>query len=173
MSEPLASAFRFCPRCGQERPDSGSNPFACAACDFAYYFSPVTAVGAIVTDAEDRVLFIRRAKNPGQGKLGLPGGFVDPGESLEQALVREVFEEAGLKAIEMDYLTSQPNQYLYRGVEIAVTDMFFHARVETFETLDAIDGEAADFCLVVPTKTELDEMAFASNRLALEYFLSR
>jgi ADP-ribose pyrophosphatase len=173
MAESLASAFRFCPCCGTKQLQSGQNPLSCPECEFAYYFSPVTAVGAIVTDEEDRVLFIRRAKDPGQGMLGLPGGFVDPGESLEQALVREIFEEAGLKATAMRYLTSEPNSYLYKGVEIAVTDMFFHAEVETFDTLEAIDGEATDFHLVKPTEKELSEMAFESNRLAMKFFLSR
>ena len=53
-------------------------------------------VGAIVTDAAGRLLLIRRGHEPGKGLWSLPGGRVEPGETDEQAVVREVREETGL-----------------------------------------------------------------------------
>lgn len=50
-------------------------------------------VGVIVRDAQGRILLERRSDN---GRFGLPGGGVDPGETWEQAAVREVLEETGL-----------------------------------------------------------------------------
>jgi ADP-ribose pyrophosphatase YjhB (NUDIX family) len=56
------------------------------------------AVGAVVVDERGRVLLVRRAKPPGAGTWTLPGGRVEPGESLEAAAVREVHEETGVAA---------------------------------------------------------------------------
>jgi ADP-ribose pyrophosphatase YjhB (NUDIX family) len=57
---------------------------------------PVLAVGGIVWD-RDRVLLVRRAKEPGRGQWSIPGGGVRLGERLEAAVEREVKEETGLR----------------------------------------------------------------------------
>jgi ADP-ribose pyrophosphatase YjhB (NUDIX family) len=63
--------------------------------DRRYPDRPFIGVGAIVFE-EDRVLLIRRGKDPGQGKWSIPGGVVHPGETLARAVGREVEEETGL-----------------------------------------------------------------------------
>ncbi len=169
--QPIAETFQFCPRCGQRAERRGVNPFRCAACEFTLYFSPITAVGAIVTDAGDQVLLIRRAKDPGRGKFGLPGGFVDRGETAEEALIREVREEINLTVLRMSYLVSFPNRYVYRGVAIPVTDLFYVCEVDSFDTLACQEDEISQWHFCHPTAAELDQMAFASNRRALERYL--
>lgn len=56
----------------------------------------VKCVGAVVHDAEGRLLLIQRGHEPHQGRWSLPGGRIEAGESPEEAVVREVFEETGL-----------------------------------------------------------------------------
>jgi 8-oxo-dGTP diphosphatase len=56
----------------------------------------VACVGAVVQDATGRLLLIRRGHDPHAGLWSLPGGRVEPGESLEEAVRREVREETGL-----------------------------------------------------------------------------
>jgi len=62
--------------------------------------NPQVAVGAIVVDSEGRVLLVQRGRPPGEGLWSLPGGRVERGETLRDALTREVREETGL-AIEV------------------------------------------------------------------------
>jgi ADP-ribose pyrophosphatase YjhB (NUDIX family) len=59
----------------------------------------VLAVSALVVDADDRVLLILRGHQPAQGLWSVPGGSVEPGESLEDAIVREMAEETALHVV--------------------------------------------------------------------------
>lgn len=56
----------------------------------------IPCVGAIITDDSGRLLLIRRRNEPGAGLWSVPGGRIEPGETDEQALVREVLEETSL-----------------------------------------------------------------------------
>ena len=60
--------------------------------------TPALATDCVVIDAEERLLLIRRGHPPFKGKYALPGGFVDVGESVEDACRRELREETGVKA---------------------------------------------------------------------------
>lgn len=168
----VEETFRHCPRCGVACKLPPANPFRCSNCDHVHYFSPAAAVGGIVSDG-NRVLFLVRNKDPGKGALGLPGGFVDGGESLEQSLVREVAEETSLNVVECRYLCSYPNQYNYRGVSVPVIDMFYACRVEDVNATEIERDEVSDFKWLNPTEDVLDQMAFRSNRLAIEFFLNK
>jgi len=59
--------------------------------------TPLLTVDCVVLDAEDRVLLIKRGRPPFQGYHALPGGFVDIGETVEDACRREVMEETGVR----------------------------------------------------------------------------
>jgi ADP-ribose pyrophosphatase len=124
-------------------------------------------------DAQRQVLLLVRGKDPGKGKYGLPGGFVDPGETAEQALAREVQEEIGLTVRSQTYLTSFPNQYVFGGFTLPVTDLFFVMEVKSFDPIRTVDGEITAWHFCHPGRRELNRMAFESNRRALEVFLAR
>ena len=136
------------------------------------YLGPVAAVGGLVTNEEGELLLVRRAREPGKGCWGLPGGFVDRHETVEQALAREVSEETGLQLRSAELLMTYPNHYHYRGVIAPVIDLFYVCTAEDCGTLrlapDEIDGHQWG----IPGKPQLDQMAFHSNRLAIEHWLS-
>jgi len=173
MTQHIAEAFQICPRCGVEPPKTGTSPFTCDDCDFVFYFSPVAAVGGIVVNSNHEILFLVRGCEPGKGKFGLPGGFVDPGEPLEKSLLREVMEETSLTVTQAKYLCSFPNQYTYRGITIDVLDVFFECRVDSFNSLKAQLGEVESFHVARPSLEILDQFAFESNRRAVEFFLNQ
>ncbi len=168
----IETAYLYCPRCGAKSKASPAVPFRCAECNFANFFGPVGAVGAIVTDGEGKVLFVRRAKNPGKGMWGLPGGFIDRGESGEQALCREVLEETGLTVTQCNYLLSAPNNYNYQGLVAPVIDLFYTCEVEP-GPIELVDGELDHYEWARPSEDYLSHMAFESNRKALEYWASQ
>ena len=172
-AQPISKIFQFCPRCGTQG-ESGKNPFKCESdrCEFTFYFSPVAAVGAIITNTDNEVLLLTRGREPGLGKFGLPGGFVDPGESIEDALIREVLEETNLRLSSWGYLTSFPNSYDYLGVTFPVSDAFFVGRVESFDSIQVQADEVSSYQFLELSESHLDNMAFASNRKALEKYLS-
>jgi mutator protein MutT len=60
--------------------------------------APIAGVGAVVIDG-DRVLLVRRGQEPLLGQWSIPGGAVELGETLEQAIIREVMEETGLTIV--------------------------------------------------------------------------
>jgi ADP-ribose pyrophosphatase YjhB (NUDIX family) len=164
--------FRFCPKCGAAgEPTGRRQPFRCPVCGFHYYFNAAVAVAAILLAPDGRALFIRRAKEPAKGRLGLPGGFVDIGETAEDGLRREIKEEVDLEAGELAFVCSLPNEYLYRDVNYPVLDFFFIARVREIGRASARDG-VESIAWRDPADVREDEMAFRSNWLALQLFLA-
>jgi NAD+ diphosphatase len=168
----LPDIFDFCPRCGTKRTSKAINPFHCPACGHTQYINPATAVAAILLGPDDRMLLLRRAKDPGKGKLGLPGGFVDIGETAEDALRREVREEVNLEINTVEFFCTLPNEYLYKAVTYPVLDLFFIARVQSATGSAALDG-VADLFWIEPSRVDLSTMAFRSNAEALRRFTAR
>ncbi|MEQ2007160.1 MAG: NUDIX domain-containing protein [Limisphaerales bacterium] len=166
-----ADLFRHCPQCGKASPVVGRAPFHCAACGFLFYFNPAIAVGAILQSADGRVLLVRRARQPHQGKLTVPGGFVDIRETAEDALRREIREEVSLHVARLDYFCSLPNEYHYRGVTYQVLDFFFTGQAPGLDA-HADPSEVTEICWLHPTQIELDQIAFPSVRRALEQFFA-
>ena len=168
--------FLHCPRCTtlavQRDPVARPNPFVCASCNLTYFFNPTVSAAAFIRDHFDRVLFIRRAHDPARGKLAVPGGFIDIGESAEEGLCREVREEVGLEIKSIEYLGSRINDYPYKEVVYPVVDLIFTARALRPESAQALDAVAG---IVWRDVREIDpeEFAFPSMRLGYDKLLSR
>ena len=100
-------AHRFCPRCGGRLVVSGGGyVLHCEACGREQFPRTDPAVIMLVVDG-DRALLGRQSAWP-EGRYSTLAGFVDPGESLEGAVAREVMEEAGIEVTDVTYFGNQP-----------------------------------------------------------------
>ena len=118
-----------------------------------YFKSPkLTVDGAIIKG--DKILLINRKNEPFKGKWALPGGFVEYNEKVERAVIREVFEETGLKTdiIELVGIYSDPNRDP-RGHTIT---MVFLLKVINNKINSGDDADAAKFFNL----NNLPELAF-------------
>jgi ADP-ribose pyrophosphatase YjhB (NUDIX family) len=102
--------FRFCPVCGgrlgaKSLKAGDPDRLVCEACAFVFYLDPKVAVGTIIRAPDSRIVLVRRAIEPGFGRWVFPGGYVDRGEPIEEAAVREAREECGLE-IRLDGLVN-------------------------------------------------------------------
>jgi ADP-ribose pyrophosphatase len=163
--------FRHCPSCAAPN-TPGPNPLVCPACGFCFFFNPTVSAAAFVFDAAGRTLLLRRAKEPAKGLFGIPGGFIDFGETAETALHREVMEEVGIQVTGLTYLCSLPNEYHYRGVTYPVCDLVFTATAVNPEAAQSLDGVAGYEWRRLEEVRE-DELAFPSLKLGLQLLRSQ
>lgn len=166
----MKKLFNYCPSCGsKEVRYDGVKEFRCKVCSFTYYHNVAVGAAAIL-ELGEKIVMIERGKDPGKGKLDLPGGFVEPNETAEEALNREVYEEIGIKPGPLKYFGSYPNVYEYKGVVYQTCDLFFHSRVDARPT-DFDKREVQAVSLLSPAEITLDEVAFPSVRACLTRFI--
>ena len=94
----MPGEFNFCQRCGEgleERQIEGMLRPQCPACHSVVFLDPKVAAVALVIDG-DGLVMVKRGVEPQYGKWAFPSGYVDRGEVVEAAAVREVREETGL-----------------------------------------------------------------------------
>jgi len=162
-------AYRFCPRCGgglERRLIKDGEParLVCDSCGFVFYLDPKLAAGTICL-VDGGLVLLRRAIEPQQGKWVFPGGFVDRGESVPEAAVRETFEEVNLRVS----LTGILDVYSFSGHEVVVV---VYAADVVGGALEARD-ESLEARAFAPETIPWDELAFQSTHLALRDYLHR
>lgn len=146
--------YRYCARCGaeysqevQQQVQVKPAKVKCDECGLVIYNNPKSATGAFIIN-NGQYLLTRRAFEPEKGKLDVPGGFVDYGESGEQAISRELEEELAFTPDEYEIVGIAPtmhNFYVNHGhsdQEYSVMTVFFIVKTsrKDFAVQDDIDG---------------------------------
>ena len=161
--------FNYCPSCGVEGISfDGIKEFNCKDCSFSFYHNVATAV-AVILEYDKKILLTKRGEEPGKGKLDLPGGFVDPKESAEDAIKREIREELNIEIEDLQYLGSFPNIYEYKDVVYNVCDLFFYSKIKTLPT-DIDKAEIEELILTNLSEIPIDKFAFESTKMCLSHF---
>jgi ADP-ribose pyrophosphatase YjhB (NUDIX family) len=163
-----AARFRFCPVCGgamgAKTLKTGDPPrLVCSACDFVYYVDPKVAVGTIIGRPDGSVALVRRTIDPGYGKWVFPGGYVDRGEVVQEAAIREAREECGLE-VRLDRLL---NIYSYRR-RTAIIVVY---RATAIGGVLAAGDESDEARWFGPEEIPWEDLAFPSTADALREYL--
>jgi len=160
-------AYRFCPRCGHpldSRILKAGEPsrLVCRGCAFVFFLDPKIATG-VVFSYDGGILLVQRAIHPSYGKWVFPGGYVDRGETLEAAALREVQEESGLVV----RLTRLLGAYSFPDNPVIVVA---YAGDVTGGSLK-IDDESLAVRSFPPAEIPWDQLAFPSTVQVLKDYL--
>lgn len=126
--------------------------------------SPRPAVAILITKCTEAVLLARRAVEPAKGMWDIPGGFVEPGESAEQTVVREAREETGLEVRVTGFLGSLPD--VYGETTLPTLNLCFTAEVAGGDMRPQSDVESLDW---FPVDRPPADMAFKHQHQMLQW----
>lgn len=159
--------MNFCPDCGGRvalRTPAGDHlpRHVCETCGAVHYRNPRLVVGC-VPELEGRILLCRRAIEPRRGFWTVPAGFMENGETLQQAAARESLEEA-LAAVEIGSLLA-----IVHVLHAEQVHVFFRARLGAPEF--APGPESLEVELVAPADIPWADLAFPSTEFALRRYL--
>ena len=167
LSHNLSDTYKFCPQCGgvlAKRLLKVGEPerLVCRVCDFVFYIDPKLAAIALVP-MDGGVVMVRRGINPGYGLWVVPGGFVDVGELVEEAVVRETLEETHLQVRVARLL----NIYSYRdSPTVVVAYLTEYLAGELTAGDESLEARVFDW-----QEIPWDQIPFRSTKAALTEYL--
>ena len=163
--------FKSCPECNSRSISFINNKkFYCNDCSFTYFHNAVAAV-AVIIKCNSKILLTKRNLEPAKGRLDLPGGFVNPGETLEQAAKREVKEELKLELDKIEYFGSYNNIYQYKHITYNSTDAVFITKIENIN-IQEFNHEISKLLLLNCSEIDLNLIGFESMRNAVSDYIS-
>ncbi|MCP4665996.1 MAG: NUDIX hydrolase [Deltaproteobacteria bacterium] len=161
--------FRFCPVCGgrletSKPKESEPSRLVCSDCHYIFYLDPKVVACAIL-EKEGKILLLRRAIHPRKGKWVMPGGYVDRGEEVHAAAIRETEEECGLKI----HLQDLVGVYSYPG-RLAVV-VVYEGRYLSGEPIAG--DESLEAMWFSHDRIPWDDLAFQSTKDALKDYCKK
>jgi ADP-ribose pyrophosphatase YjhB (NUDIX family) len=155
--------MRFCPRCAtkleKKQFERHEHP-ACPNCDYVYWNNPIPAAGCLIEQGGN-ILLIRRKSPPHAGEWSLPVGFLQYGETAEQAAAREVAEETGLRVEVMALIGSYSDVINEQRSHLV---LIFRGRIIGGALCAGDDAEAVEWF----SENFLPPIAFLSAQRAVE-----
>ena len=150
----------YCTTCGQETIAQTPNHYICANQHHNYVDAVPAGIAYVLKG--DQVLFGVRSTPPNPGKLNIPGGFLEIGETAEQAALREIKEELGIDVELIDYLGSYATHYVEGNQR--VLNIVYIARYESGEITPGDDMNGGE-----PVWRSIDNLPSA-DELSFDYW---
>lgn len=124
--------YKYCSNCGELFDKKSETFYLCPKCDFRIFVSPKPGVGALILNDRNELLATKRSYEPWKGKWGIPGGFINGGESAPIALSREIYEELSIhiEPSEFSYLGSFSGLYPYKGIEYQLVNTYYTLNIK-------------------------------------------
>ncbi len=161
--------YKYCPSCRSEGISfDGLKLYKCGRCGWSFYHNSCSAVMAVLS-MKGKILFTRRAEDPAKDMLDLPGGFVDPGETAEEAIAREIREEINITNLNFTYLGSAVNRYKFNNIYYPTCDMIYHAELKEMPSEIQI-SEISDISLLDLSEINDSDLSFPSVKRAIELY---
>lgn len=172
MFQETTHGFIYCPKCGSDSFKSGDRgrSFRCEACRFIFFINNSAAVACLIFNSLGELLLTRRAFEPNKGMLDLPGGFVEPMETAEDAVIREIKEELNLDITKMYYLVSFPNLYPFSKIVVPTVDLAFICETDHFSQMKPGD-DVASIEFISPEKIDLTALCSDSMKQIIQFYL--
>ena len=158
---------RFCEHCGhaliQRVVEENHTRPVCPACGLIVYRNPPIAAGVIAERADGKIALVLRGENPGKGLWGLPAGFMEIDETVEEAARRECLEETGLTVAMGDLLGVW--SFHHQGKHTSGVLVVYAARVNGGKPRAGSDSADVKFCALDEIVEE--QLAFSTHRDAI------
>src|SRR5438874_6624851 len=163
-----STSFKYCPLCATtlvEKPIYHALRSTCPACGFIYFLDPKLVI-VVVVEYKGKLLLGRRNIDPGKGLWSFFGGYVDRGEKVEEAAIREVKEETNLD-VRLDRLIGIYSERGSPHILLAYSASIIN---DDISSLTAQPEEMSELALFAPT--EIPELAFPFDTQILQDCLS-
>lgn len=161
--------YKFCPKCGKKLIPKKDNVLECAICHFHLYINPLATNGVIIENRRGEILLVKRAFPPKKGWWDVPGGFIQPGETIEASVKRELKEELNVEIVISRIVGIYTDTYLFESVTNYTLCIMAAASIVGGKLRAGDDAAACEF---IPKKKILGQkIAFAGVRRGLEDYI--
>ncbi len=164
----IQPSFQFCPRCAGKLvvvTKETTPVHQCSSCGFVLYQNQNVTTAAIIV-REGKLLFTRRKVAPYLGMLDLAGGYVEPEESPQAGMLREIHEELGIDGTIVAQLgIFGPDAYEFGGMTVYNSTAHFQVDIGNQTPVAADDAASVEW--VTLATLDLDTVAFPGQRACL------
>jgi len=161
--------YTFCYNCGQKtfsKEIEGKQRSLCEKCDIVFYKNPIPSVAIVAINDKNEILLTKRAVEPGIGYWCLPGGFIESGETSEEAVKRELKEETNLECSDMKLLMADS---VINGFWGDILILGYSAKLTSDELIAGDDAEEAKFF----SFSEKPDLVFPVHENIFKKYLSK
>ena len=162
-------AYKFCLKCGGKLKNYAKYILKCNSCGFKVYINPVPCNGVIIVNEKNEIMLVKRKVDPKKGYWDLPGGFIQPGENLEQSVKREIKEELDIDVEMIKFIGTYGDLYEFQSILVPTLGIIVTAKPLSFKFIPKDDISSYKFFTARSVLKQ--KLAFKSLRKGLKDYI--